>query len=197
MTPFALPVGADTVTTSPPSGVFVGDSFYIVYGIRIGAFADAVQLVRIRTTGSVVDLGNQVAASESPKAPSLVAGATDLRVTYVSAVGPGVRWLRLGLAGEELSQSVLISQPGASERWPAVAFGDDAIVLLAGSKGTSLGAARVSKAGQVMAPTFPIARTRDALEAYQVVRAGPGVVAAWLATRTGASSRIGLARVVP
>jgi hypothetical protein len=105
-------------------------------------------------------------------------------------------WRRVGFTGQSLSAPAIITRVAEIQRSPAVAFGDDeAFVLWAAGKGTILGATDLTSLGQVVTPSFPIAKGAGAQDSYAIARQGSRAVAAWVGRAP--VSHIGLPLVGP
>ena len=179
-----------------PSAVWSGDAFYVEVPIP-----GALRVLRIATDGTKTTVAD-ILKGESLLAPSFVQGASDMRLTYTGLPVGGrneldyaVLWRRLASSGQPLTPPVTVGiYPNFLGRSPAVAFGDDTVVLLNGSDEEELAVARIDRDGKVVKPAFDIATSPYyGLSQYDMVRRGTEVVVGWL--RPG--QYLKLARVMP
>jgi hypothetical protein len=205
--PFDLPLDG-RLATSRVSAVYAGDAFYVTFEVydvtQIVPTFEGFSLIRVGTDGSATKV-TDILPEGFATFPLLVAGANDLRLSYDGTAPGGVPgedqaqlWRRLDSQGTFLSPAAVVGRlPDFLNPSPAVAIGDDTIVLLGGHDWHALGIARVANDGQIAKPASTIATTaRGTIETYALARLGTDVVAAWIAG-TARSGRIGLARFTP
>jgi len=190
------------VAVSGASAAWVGDAFYVVVGIRPQTGGDAaLRLITVRPDGTfsvVADVG----VGSLTGTPRIAAGAGDLRVTYsggAAGTGPypvGVVWQRLALSGAPAGGSTAVAgYPAYLGEAPAIALGDDTVVLVPGSGHDELGVVVVDLDGKLVTPLLNVAKAPAIqVNVYDMVRRGSDLVVGWLSPLTGAVS---LARVTP
>lgn len=102
------------------------------------------------------------------------------------------------LAGERLADAVLLTPIDNYLSSPAVAFGDDTLVVMfAEDLVSSLVLTRVGPDGQILARPYDILRARPyAIGYFDMVRRGPDAIVSWL-SYAGNNMRVGLVRITP
>lgn len=189
----------------PNAGMFdaawVGDAFNVAVTVFVGSYDDsALRIARIDVNGTLTS--RDLLMDEFEEAPRLARGATDTRVTYVargapSSSGAENKWRRLGSAGELLAEAVLVKPVYNYYPSPAVAFGDDTLVLLDGGQLSSLAVARVGPDGQILSRPYDIVRAPLYYIIYpDMVRRGPDAIVSWI-SNANSIPRVGLARITP
>lgn len=190
-----------TFLLGPPVGAWIGTAYYVAAPIEImsSAYPIVVRLLRVASDGTMSKVAD-ILKDEFVAAPGFAAGAGDIRLIYGGNLpvqnGYGLAMLlrRIGSTGELLSgPSTLGLYPTYFGRAPAVAFGDDTVVLLSGNEQELLTLVRADTAGKIAtrqdvaaAPTYPLVM-------YDLVRRGPDAVVAWM----NAGGPLMLARVKP
>jgi hypothetical protein len=186
-----------------PRAAWISDAFYVVAPVSQNtgrAYEQGAQILRVAPDGKTT-LFADILRDQWVAEPAFVSGAADLRLTYNGLPVGGrteldvaVLWRRLGPSGELLAPPVALGfYPYFLGRAPAVAFGDDTVILLSGAEKEDLAIMRVDKEGTVVtlahdiaiAPTYPP-------YAFDMVRRGPEVVVAW-----PSAGAVKLARIAP
>ena len=189
-----------TFLIGPPTVAWIGDAYYIALPTELmsSGYPIVVRLLRVAADGTMSRVAD-ILKDEFSSAPGFAAGAADMRLIY-GGVPPGqpndlaVMSRRIGSKGELLSNPTTLGLfPTYFGRAPAVAFGDDTVVLLSGFERELLTIARVDVNGKIVtrqdiavSPAYP-------LTMYDVVHRGPDAVVAWMK----AGGPLMLARVTP
>jgi hypothetical protein len=184
------------------SAAWVGDAFTVAAGIASPQTGEALRLAIVRPDGTST-LVKDVPMASLSNTPRVVAGAADLRVVYpgVPAAGAatyplGEVWQRFDSAGGSVGTPiVLATYPMYFGQTPALAFGDDTVVLIAASPTAALAVVRVAPDGGIVSPLQDIVKAPAAtIPAFDMVRRGSEAVVGWVSPITGG---IQLARVTP
>ena len=199
-TPFEI-VGRSTPSGGAVDGAWVGDAFNVaVVAFVPPDYSPVLRMARIDVNGALTS--RDLLMDEFEEAPRITRGAADTRATYVARIGQSfdldIKWRRFGSAGEPLADAVLVKAISAYSQSPAVAFGDDTLVLVVGDQqGSSLSITRVGPAGQILTRPYEILRAPNLRSgSCDMVRRGPDAIVSWLSYR-GDDSRVGLARITP
>jgi len=198
-------IDGDTVLTWESfSAAWVGDAWYVVAPITQAGPNNALllRLMRVEIDGSATVVAD-LPTGDYQDWVLMATGGTDLRLTYVGVPPDAANryevaslWRRVGPAGALSSPAVEIGPfPEHYGLAPAVAFGDDTVVLVGGDEG-KLGVVRVASDGRIVTPLRDVVTgpfTEVAL--YDMVRRGPDVVAGWISRY--ADGPISLVRVTP
>jgi hypothetical protein len=184
-----------------PAGAWIGDAYYVALPTEVqsSGFPIVVRMMRVAADGTLSKVAD-ILKDEFSITPGFAAGAADIRLIY-DGVPPGqssynlsVMLRRLGPMGQLLSGPITLGRsPTYYGRAPAVAFGDDTVVLLNGNEQELLTIVRVDAAGKIAARQDVAAAPAYPLVTYDVVRRGPDAVVAWM--RPGGP--LMLARVMP
>jgi hypothetical protein len=201
-TPFEI-VGYPTADGGMFDGAWVGDAFNVAVSAFVPPdYRPALRIVRIDVNGALTSR-DVLMGDEFEDAPRIARGATDTRVTYVARLYPlsydvDIKWRRFGSAGERLADAVLLTPVDNYTSSPAVAFGDDTLVLMfAEDLVSSLALTRVGPDGQILARPYDILRARPyAIGYFDMVRRGPDAIVSWL-SYAGNAMRVGLVRITP
>jgi len=181
-------------------GAWVGDAFNVVMATFVPPdYTSALRLVRIDVDGTLTS--RDLLAGGFEDMPRIARGATDTRVTYIALDqfgGRDIMWRRVGSAGELLADALLADVTyGYYGPSPAVAIGDDTLVLVSDQQVSSLALARVGPDGQIRTRPYGILRGPTlGVGNNDMVRRGPDVIVTWL-SYNGAFPRVGLARITP
>jgi len=190
-----------TFLLGPPVGAWIGNAYYVAAPIEImsSAYPIVVRLRRVAADGTMSKVAD-ILKDEFVAAPSFAAGAADIRLIYGGNLpvqnGYGVATLlrRIGSTGELLSDPITLGlYPTYFGRAPAVAFGDDTVVLLSGNEQELLTVARADAAGKIATRQDIAAAPAYPLVTYDLVRRGPDAVVGWM----NAGGPLMLARVKP
>ena len=142
---------------APPTGAWIGDAYYIALPTELmsSGYPIVVRLLRVAADGTMSRVAD-ILKDEFSGAPGFAAGAPDMRLIY-GGVPPGqpnnlaVMSRRIGSKGELLSNPTTLGLfPTYFGRAPAVAFGDDTVVLLSGFEQELLTIARVDVNGKIV-----------------------------------------------
>jgi hypothetical protein len=184
-----------------PAAAWIGDGYMLALPIQLQSdgYAIVVRLLRVAADGAISKVAD-ILKDEFSFAPTFAAGANDMRLTY-GGVPPGepsyslaVMLRRFGSAGELLSSAGTLGRyPTYFGRAPAVAFGDDTVVLLKGNELELLTIVRANAAGNITASQDVATAPSYAFLTYDVVRRGPDAVVAWMKP----GGPLMLARVLP
>jgi len=201
-TPFDI-VAPPTGNAGAYDAAWVGDAF----NVAVAAFVPpdynrALRVVRVDVNGTLTTRDRLM--DEFEDMPRIARGAPDTRVTYVAQEefgGTDVQWRRFGSAGEPLAAALLAEASSDSTYYaqsPAVAFGDDTLVLLAAvGQGSSVSITRVGPDGQILTRPYDISRAPNyRVYNHDMVRRGPDAIVSWL-SYDGVAAQIGLARITP
>jgi len=193
----------------PPEGsnagmfdaAWVGDAFNVAVAVFAPDYNRGLRIARIDPNGTLTS--RDLLIGEFEEAPRIARGATDTRVTYVARSDrpPGNienKWRRLGSAGELLAEAVLVTPVYNYTSIPAVAFGDDTLVLLdPDGNQSSLAVARVGPDGQIPTRPYDILRAPLYYIIYpDMVRRGPDAIVSWI-SNANSIPRVGLVRITP
>jgi hypothetical protein len=177
--------------TGYASAVFTGDGFLLADG----------SIARVGLDGSVVGT-----SAPGPAEYTMLAWTgTEARVVYgdPAAQGAGVYWLRLDKSGAALGSPVLLTPSSTFYNVaPAVAMGDDTVVVLGGGSSTidhstHLGITRISPTGTSLTAPFGVVQDPELVAAPKVAVLGSQAVLAWVGGVNGYPGRIGLALLNP
>ena len=145
-----------TFLVGAPTGAWIGDAYYVALPTEIqsSGFPIVVRLMRVAADGTMSKVAD-ILKDEFSVAPGFAAGAADIRLIY-DGVPPGqssynlaVMLRRIGSMGQLLSGPVTLGRsPTYYGRAPAVAFGDDTVVLLNGNEQELLTIVRADAAGR-------------------------------------------------
>jgi hypothetical protein len=197
-TPFEI-LGPLTGNAGMFDGTWVGDAFNVAVSAFVApTYFHALRIVRIDVNGTLTT--RDLLMDEFEEAPRLARGAADTRITYIArgSFDLDVEWRRFGPAGEPLAEALLAQSIHGYTQSPAVALGDDTLVLVADDDQTSsLAITRVDRASRVITPQYDIARAPTfTIFSPDMVRRGPDAIVSWLAL-VGVDWRVGLARITP
>lgn len=198
-TPFDV-VPPATADAGAFDAAWVGDAFNVVVATFVPPdYNSALRLARIDANGTVTSRDLLVGGFED--VPRIARGATDTRITYAApyqVYARDIMWRRVGSAGELLADALVAQSPyGYSVPSPAVAVGDDTLVLVADQQASSLSLARVGLDGQIRTRPYDILRAPSiGLANNDMIRRGPDAIVSWL-SYNGAFPRVGLVRITP
>jgi len=195
---------SDQLTYDGLTAAWIGDAFYVGVPIYphgpVDTSIEDLRIIRVTTDGQVSTFGDDFSGFYG--GATFAAGAGDFRVVYLG-VPPGgdpgydigVIWQRIAPDHTELMPVTLGMSPDYGARSPAVAFGDDTVVLVSGGQ-QRLALARVALDGTVLTPTHDILVSPNyEFNAWDMVRRGPDVIVGWV--NWDSTQPIGLARLTP
>jgi hypothetical protein len=203
-------VGAPTGIVSAAAGPYgwfdaawVGDAFELVATIYSPVdYSNSLRVVRIDPTGPLTSR-DLLIDGDFFELPKIVTGAQDLRMTFgATSQGPiagalGVVWQRFGPGGEPLDSVELVRSSYGVTSSPAVAFGDDTVVLMGTTNSVALSVTRLGPDAAILTPTYEIARGPAYYTmGHAIVRRGPDVVIGWISADS-VGPRMKVARLKP
>jgi len=204
LTPPQTILGQDVAALDIPAAAWIGDAFYvgstIIPQLQMGSYTLELRITRVTVDGQGGAFGDFFSGFSGQT--TFAAGADDIRVVYGGVPpggGPydsGMIWERIAANQAVLTPVALAASASYYGRAPAVAFGDDTVVLLPGAAGQALGLARVALDGTLVTPPHDVlAAPNYFFGAWDMVRRGPDVIVGWMTW--GVPSPIGLARLTP
>jgi hypothetical protein len=180
----------DTYAIPSASGAWLGDAYLVAQPTQVTTltgYYQVLRLFRVSPDGKPTTVSD-ILKNEISGSPTLVAGATDLRLVY-PGVPPGGRpgydiallWRRIGSMGELRTSAVPLDMiPTYGGRAPLLTIGDDTLVLMSNGAQEELMLARVDLNGKAVGMSYDVARSPSyGLYAYDMVRRGSEVVVAW------------------
>jgi hypothetical protein len=194
--------GSLALTWDSASAAWVGDEFAVAVPVDMlhvgGPYA--LRLLRVLPDGTARFVGDFWSGSVYGK-PHIASDAVDVRVLYegmlpgeVYPYDAGTIWWRRAADGFSPPIVKLASVPASYGEAPAVAFGDDTLVLLPTSYGGGLGLTRLGADGGVVTPLYDVVRSQYGIGyGYEMARRGPEAVIGWF----GSDGRFFLLRVGP
>jgi len=194
----------DVYAIAWPAGAWVGDAYLVAQPLQLlsqTSSYDALRLFRVAPDNKTTIVGD-ILKNDISGTPSLVAATTDLRLVY-PGVPPGgrpmydiaLKWRRIGSMGELRTSAVMFDMiPSYGARAPAVALGDDTLILMSSPAQEELILVRVDVNGKTVGMPYDVARSPAyGLYGYDMVRRGSEVVVAW----AQGGQTLKLARVTP
>jgi hypothetical protein len=180
---------------------WTGGAFQVATALETNSAAVLLRLSTVQVDGSVTAASDiVVGAIDGP--PRLAAGTGGLRVVFpgvppnsITPDGLGIVWQPLGDVGQPLLPPVVVANyPTYFGVAPAIAFGDDTLVLIGGYGHEELALVHVLPGGLVAGLRGVVKAPALEIDVYDMARRGTELVVGWLSPSTGA---LGLARVTP
>jgi hypothetical protein len=174
-------------------GAWVGDAFHLVTVFNPDPWRPEKQLRVMRADADGVSSHLDLLTGLLDQ-PRIVLGSADLRLTYhaLDANASVVKLTRFGPAGQVL-QDAVVPPTTVINSTPAVAMGEDTVVLLGAEK--TLALTRLGPDGRMIGTPVQIVQGVS-VGGVDVQRLGSDVVVSWFSYVSG-RRRLGLARVAP